>query len=311
MAENDSSQAEAPLPCRQMRMLDQPLPEVDDWVIFFSAQELPVLRHTARQIEAARANIDTVSGKDIAHIVLQDPLMAVRVLAYIQPFTGRRLHHDVTTIAGAVMMLGIEPFFRHFSHLVTIEAQLKDCPPQALLGVLKVIRRAQQAARFAREWAIWRMDINVEEVTLAALLHDLAEILLHCFAPTLALRIDALQKADPQLRSVVAQEQVLGIRLQTIQAALCRAWHLPELLLQLIDPERADNPRVQNVLLAVNLARHLAHGWQDTALPDDLAAIAKLLNLSQEALGLRLGLAPPPPENAPAAAGQTPAASSG
>lgn len=277
-------------------MLDHPLQELDDWVLYFSSNELPVLRHTRRQLEAARENMDRVSGKDIAQIVLQDPLMAVRVLAFIQPLTGKRLHHDVTTIAGAIMMMGIEPFFKRFENLLTIEDRLKPCPPQALLGTLQVIRRAQQASHYAHEWAIWRVDVNVEEVTLAALLHDLAELLLYCFAPMLALQIREMQQADPQLRSVAAQEAVLGIRLQDIQTALCRAWHLPELLLKLIDDTHAEHARVRNVVLAVNLARHLAHGWQDTALPDDLKAIATLLNLSEEALGHRLGLAPPPVE---------------
>lgn len=274
-------------------MLDHPLQELDDWVVYFSERELPVLRHTRRQLETARENMDQVSGKAIARIVLQDPLMAVRVLAYIQPLTGKRLHHDVTTIAGAIMMLGIEPFFKRFEQLSTLEDTLKGCPPQALLGALQVIRRAQQASHYAQEWAIWRVDVNVEEVTLAALLHDLAEILLYCFAPQLALHIREMQTLNPQLRSQSAQEQVLGIRLQDIQTALCKAWHLPDLLLKLIDDEHAEQPRVRNVVLAVNLARHLAHGWHDTALPDDLKAIAQLLNLSEEALGQRLGLAPP------------------
>lgn len=280
-------------------MLDHPLPELDDWVVYFSERELPVLRHTRRQLESARENMAKVSGKVLARIILQDPLMAVRVLAYIQPLTGKRLHHDVTTIAGALMMLGIEPFFQRFEYLVTLEDTLKGCPPQALLGALQVIRRAQQASHYAYEWAIWRVDINPEEVALAALLHDLAEILLYCFAPKLALEIRALQQADPTLRSVVAQEKVLGLRLMDIQAALCRAWHLPDLLLKLIDDEHAEHPRVKNVVLAVNLARHLAHGWNDAAIPDDLKAIAALLNLSEEALGQRLGLAPPPPAGEP------------
>lgn len=279
-------------------MLEHPLQGLDDWVMYFNERELPVLRHTRRQLENARENLDQVSGKAIARIVLQDPLMAVRVLAYIQPLTGKRLHHDVTTIAGAIMMLGIEPFFKRLENLLTLEETLKGSPPQALLGALQVIRRAQEASHYAYEWAVWRVDINVEEVTLAALLHDLAEILLYCFAPKLALQIRDLQQADAHLRSSLAQEQVLGIRLKEIQKALCKAWNLPELLLKLIDDEHSEQPRVKNVALAVNLARHLAHGWHDAALPDDLRAIAQLLNLSEAALGQRLGLAPPPPMDA-------------
>ena len=37
--------------------------------------------------------------------------------------------------------------------------------------------------------------------------------------------------------------------------------------------------RVRNVVLAVDLARHAANGWNDAALPDDYENIAKLLHM--------------------------------
>ena len=270
-------------------MLTEPLQDLDAWVIFFNNEEMPILRQTARRLEDARNNIDRVSGRDIAAIVLQDPLMAVRVLAYIQSFSGKHLRSDITTIGNAVMMLGIEPFFRKFDTPLTIEAMLKS-EPQALLGVLQVIRRVQRASKYAHDWAFERHDMNVEEVALAALLHDLAEILLWCFAPKLALEIRDRQLADKTLRSVAAQEQVLGIHLFDLQLALCATWHLPDLLNALMDDANAHLPRVQNVRLAVNLARHSTTDWGDAALPDDFAAIEKLLHISRETLLSRLNL---------------------
>lgn len=279
-------------------MLDHPLQDIESWVLYFSEANLPVLRHTVRQLDEARQDIDRVSGREISRIVLQDPLMAVRVLAYIQPYTGKKLRSDITTIASAIMMLGVEPFFHRFETLATIESALQS-EPQALLGILQVIRRAQRAARYADDWARWRHDLDVEEVTLAALLHDLAEVLLWCFAPRLAMAIRDRQAADRTLRSAAAQEQVLGIRLNDLQLALCRAWNLPDLLTTLIDDANADNPRVKNVALAVNLARHSANGWQDAALPDDLKAIEDLLHIGHDALLSRLGV---PAEAMPALA---------
>ncbi len=41
----------------------------------------------------------------------------------------------------------------------------------------------------------------------------------------------------------------------------------------------ADQPRVRNVQLAVNLARHSANGWDDAALPDDYKDIGELLRV--------------------------------
>jgi hypothetical protein len=49
---------------------------------------------------------------------------------------------------------------------------------------------------------------------------------------------------------------------------------------------------VQNVKLAVNLARHSVNGWTDAAIPDDFAAIENLLNVSRETLLSRLQLPP-------------------
>ena len=181
--------------------------------------------------------------------------MTVRVLAFTQPIRGRSLQHDITTIASAVMMAGIEPFFRHFAELFTIEDQLKDAGAPALLGVLQIIRRAQRAADYAQDWAIWRHDINLEEVRIAALLHDLAEILVWCSAPRLGLAIHEQQRSDPTLRSADVQKKHLGFTFQEIQLELCRVWHLPELLQTLIDDHNAEQPRVRNVALAVQLAR--------------------------------------------------------
>lgn len=270
-------------------MLTQAFPDLDAWVLYFSDAQMPILRQTARRLEEAHQNIDRVSGRDIAAIVLQDPLLAIRVLAYIQSFKGKHLRSDITTIGNAIMMLGVEPFFRKFENPLTIEALLKS-EPQALLGVLQVVRRVQRASHYAHNWAFERHDMNVEEVALAALLHDLAEILLWCFAPKLAIDIRDLQKADKSLRSAAAQEQVLGIRLFDMQLALCNAWHLPELLRTLMDDANAHLPRVQNVTLAVNLARHSISDWRHAALPDDFAAIEGLLHISRETLLARLDL---------------------
>lgn len=273
-------------------MLTQALENTDAYLAFLGGSEIPVLRHTKRQLDDAYANIDRISGKDISRIVLRDPLMAVKVLYYIQPYRGKALRSDITTVGSAIMMLGIEPFFEQFNNIPTIEDRLRD-HPEAILGAVNLVRRLQRASQFAQDWAVWRHDLNVEEVALAALLHDLAELLIWAFAPTLANEIRKRQKVDVTLRSVAVQRDVLGIELRELQSALCRAWHLPELLQTLIANTNDEHPRVRNVLLAVDLARHSANGWNDAALPDDYRAIGELLGLSVDAVMQRVG-APSP-----------------
>jgi len=265
---------------------------IDTWTATLTAREIPVLKQTVRALEEARAKLDKIGVRDIAAICLRDPLMTLRVLRFCMCHRARRQLQDIDTVEHAVMMLGVEPFFHHFARFEVIEDRLK-ASPQALLGLLQVIRRAQRAARFAQDWAIWRVDLNNEEIAVAALLHDLAEILLWCEAPDKALEIASLQKSSPGVRSATAQNAVLGFALIDLQRALCVQWGLPELLKNLMDDHQQDRPRVRNVKLAVDLARHTANGWDDPALPDDFAAIASLMNIDHDTLMARLGLQSP------------------
>ena len=278
-------------------MLAHPLPDINAWVTYFSENSVPVLRVTKRRIDEMRQHMDDVDARELSLIVIHDPLMTARVFSLTQSLGSRSLQRDITTIASAVMMMGVEPFFKHFTELVTIEGMLKGRDQHALLGVLQIIRRSQRAADYAQEWAIWRNDVNMEEVRIAALLHDLAELLVWSFAPDLGLEIRAQQLAHPTLRSIDAQRNTLGMTFQDIQDELIRAWHLPELLQTLIS-ENSTNLRERNVALAVRLARHSANGWDDPALPDDYIEIGQLLNITPEAVRQRIGVDPMPAREA-------------
>lgn len=262
--------------------LTQPLRDLAAWTSHFRAAEIPVLAHTAQTLEALRANEDAVDANGIGEMVSHDPLMTLKVLAYAATHRPARVVTDAETVTAALVMMGITPFFRAFGPQPTIEDRLAGTP-EALDGLLGVLKRAHRGANFALAFAVHRMDTDAAVIHEAALLHDFAEMLLWCHAPALALKIHAAQQADPTLRSNVVQNQVLNIELCDLQQALMRAWHLPELLIRITDDRHATQGVVRNVVLAVRLARHTARGWNNAALPDDLADIGQLLNLSPDA----------------------------
>lgn len=272
-----------------MSVLTAQLASVDAYVAFLTAQEVPVLRKTVRELEILAREQDGVSGRRIAAIVLADPMMTMKLLTTLQANRPAKQNHDITTIDRAIMMMGITPFFRTFAAMPTLEDALA-AHPKALVGVLKVIARARRAAHHAREWAILRHDLDVDEITVAALLLEAVEIMCWIFAPTLTQQVYDMQSANRWLRSADAQKTVFGTTAADIQRALVKAWKLPELLITLMDPAHADNPRVRNVLLASDFARHLANGWGNDALPDDIQAIEDLVHLHREALLSRLGV---------------------
>lgn len=287
-------------------MLSKPFTELNSYVAYFRSVEFPVLRRTEHELAELQTDEDRLSARQIAGVVLQDPLMALNLLIHLQRNRRRSQNHDITTIDRAIMMLGVTPFFTRFATLGTIEAQLAK-HPRALLGVLKVIARAKRAAQFARDWAIQRHDIDTDEITVAALLHEVAEIACWCFAPGLMQNILELQKANPGMRSALAQQSVMNITMSDLQLALVREYELPELLVTLMDTAHSESPRVRTVVLASDLARHAANGWDDPALPDDLRSISDLLHLDPFILLNRLGVPPdsrlfavfPPPATEP------------
>jgi HD-like signal output (HDOD) protein len=270
-------------------MLRVPLPHLAAWTQRLRDACIPVLSGTAeelallRQVEEAHGTVD---ARMITEAVGSDPLMTLKVLTHVARHRPSALVTDAETVKAAVMVLGIGPFFHHLGEPVTIEQHLAE-HPLALEGLRRVVARAHRAARFALGFAVHRMDSDADVVHEAALLHDLAEMMLWCHAPTLALEIAQRQQADPTLRSAQVQRDVLNVELADLEQALMRAWRLPDLLIRITDDhargQAAGHPQVRMVRLAVQLARHTQDGWDNAALPDDLAEIADLLTLSTDA----------------------------
>lgn len=262
--------------------LSHALPDLAAWVRHFLGREIPVLANTSDALEAMRANEDDVDANLIGEMVADDPLMTLKVLAYAATHRPARLVTDVETVTAAVVLMGISPFFGAFGVQPTVEDALAD-RPEALAGLNDVLRRAHRASRFALAFAIHRQDHDAALIHEAALLHDFAEMLLWVHAPDLALAIQRAQAADSTLRSNVVQQSTLNVELFDLQQALMKAWTLPDLLIRISDDRHAEHPTVRNVVLAIRLARHTAHGWDNAAIPDDVADIAQLLNLSTAA----------------------------
>lgn len=253
-----------------------------EWVSYLDMEPLPILRRTAMELARLHEKEDELNGRDLAAVILRDPVMTVKVLRYLQAHRGKSQVTDITTIGRAVIMIGTTPFFRQFSNQPIIEDKLADFP-EALAGMMRVISRAHHAGLYAVDWSEYRHDIETDEVVIAAVLHDLAEILLWCFAPTPMIRIRDMMLKDSTLRSATAQQMTLGFRLIDLQLALASKWHMPKLLLSLMDESvQEKTPRSKTVALAVALARHSANGWNDAALPDDFEGIHDLLRLSPE-----------------------------
>lgn len=264
--------------------ITQPPRSIDGWARCFDPLALPVLDASARAIAELAENEDAVDAHLIARTIGDDPLLTLKLLSHVARLRRPRdgdVRGDAETVTAALVLLGIGPFFRHYGALPSAESMLAD-HPQALAGFQAVLARSHRAATFATAFAVHRMDHDAPVIHEAALLHDFTELLLWLRAPSLMQAIAAAQAADPALRSSAAQRAVLNVDLADLQHALMIAWRLPALLVRISDDRHADTPQVRNVVLAIRVARHSARGWDNPALPDDVADIAQLLQLGIE-----------------------------
>lgn len=252
---------------------------VEAWVAAFDQRDIPVFASTLAAIGEAHADEDAMDAHTLAELVSDDPLMSLKLLRHVARHRRRRDDTDIESVTGALVMLGITPFFREFTQQETVEQRLADWP-EALEGLEAVRRRAHRAARFALGFAVHRMDQDAALILEAALMHDFAEMLLWTHAPVLALEVARRLAADAQLRSAAAQREVLGIAMTELRQALMKAWSLPEMLVRITDDRASVSPQVRNVQLAIRVSRHSTRGWDNPALPDDVDDVAELLNLA-------------------------------
>lgn len=252
------------------------------WAQVLGTVQIPVLRSTRDAIAAWQQRPDRADANSLAHTVLHDPLMTLRVLACVQQRLGSRLRTPVETVTAGIVLLGIEPFFTHLGNPPVLEDRLHS-EPDALAGALQAIERSHRAARLAAAFAIQRQDEDAEVLHQAALLDNFAGLLLWCEAPAQALAIARRQQADATLRSSDAQRAVLGVELATLEHTLMAQWGLPDFMRRMTDPGQSVRPGPRCVMLAVRIARHSQAGWDNAALPDDYAELGQLLNVSSAA----------------------------
>jgi HD-like signal output (HDOD) protein len=270
-------------------MIQQPLSSLAAWVEAFANADIPILPESVaeiallREIEEARGNMD---AHTIAESLENDPLTTLKVLVHVSRYCTSLSVEPPETLVGAIVMLGVGPFFTAFASPLDVDTCLAH-RPQAIEGLHQVVHRSRRAAHFAQGFALKRQDQDVVVIQEAALLHAFAEMLLWSHASALMLEISNRLKGDHTLRSAVVQEEVLGIRIDDLAQELMRRWQLPDLLIHCSDQRLVNDPKVRNVTLAVRIARHTQHGWDDphclAALPDDANDVGQLLNIAPDA----------------------------
>lgn len=249
---------------------------------------IPVLRPTAQRIDAMAQHPDSVDLRELVSVVLDDPLMALKVVVHVCRQRGqRRRLGEPETIGQSLLLMGVPRFLGAFAGQSTVREML-DGRVEALAGLVRTLKRSHRASHFALAIALLRRDHDAEVIREAALLHEFAEALLWCHAPDTMLALSRRRQLEPHREPAVIERELLGIELNELRQQLMQAWGMPGLLVQLEDDLHAEHPRVRNVSLAVRLATHVHEGWDTPEAERDVAEIAALLSQAPCAVRARL-----------------------
>jgi hypothetical protein len=237
------------------------------WAAYLEHQEQPIKaasKAALKELEAAAS--DTLSGHAYAGLMLEDTMLALRLIKEANKRLPRRMARDITTPLGVVMALGTTAF----------REQIESAPDisEENTGFMACEARASLAARIAFAWGSLHFDLDAGELAMAALLANAGEVEMWAFKPELPqAALDELHSGRAA-RSEAAQRQACGFAFLDVTLLLIDTWNLPQLIKHLIRGDESLRARLAR--LAVNAARHLSNSASDPALPDDLREAAKL-----------------------------------
>jgi HD-like signal output (HDOD) protein len=256
---------------------------VQQWVETIGRIELPVLESTHIRLGELAQSPDETDGAGISAAVLPDPMMVLKAMRMGNTGRSRRFAQPVLTVGHAVMLHGLGPSFNQMLGCPVIEHTLD---PEIRSGLMAAFTRASHAAFQARDWAVLRLDLNVEEVYIAALLQELGEMALWVVAPEVVRELPALRRRqgyEPE------REIAPGVSLDALTLHLARELNLPPLIgSALVSADCEARPRARLVSLARRIARNAEWGWHNEALLKDIEELAATLRLDVDETTTRI-----------------------
>ena len=243
---------------------------VGQWAAYFDNHDLPVMRRSKllmAQLEEAEG--DMLSPRDLTDIVLQDPMLCLRLLREAERRKSHRLDHETTTALVAILQLGVDEFRKLLLSSPEVDETNK--------GLLAVETRARIAAQIALAWAKGRMDLNPEEVAVAALLAGTGDLLLWVYGAEIPQKAERELLSGRAQRSAQAQTQACGFTFKQLTLLCAERWKLPALVIQLL--RGVESMRAALTRISSNAARHLLDDSETSnlALANDLVEAAKLI----------------------------------
>ena len=231
---------------------------LENWIERISNNELPIFKYTVHAINDVVSQ-DASSTSDLSQIILRDANLTARVLRVANSAAYNVTGSQISTISRAIVYLGFNLVRDISMSLAIIDALLSGEQKENALGLMA---ESFHAAVQARDFAESRGDDGAEEIFIAALLKNIGEITFWCVAGEEGVQIQELMKTQGFSKEM-AEQEVLGFTLEQLTIGLTRGWHLSDLLHSAINTPSMKNPRIKDIVLAIEVAKASRKGWSD------------------------------------------------
>lgn len=222
---------------------------------------LPAMAVTIQRVKYLQKDPIT-SNQDLQKVIGLDPGFTMDIYrTYGASQADKR--GPATDVAHAISMLGPLPVKIAAKNLPTLD---KTLPDAAKSGIYRVYSRAIHAAIYAKAIGELRGDKNIDEMGLAALMHNCGEMALWAYAGKPMLEIHKLVQKGADYGS--ATNSVLGFSMKQLNTALASKWHLSPLITETTDHTWFGKSRSMAVQLACSIARESATGWNSSEVED-------------------------------------------
>lgn len=186
------------------------------------SQDFPALSETVRTLNRLSAS-DERSTENLAAVIVRDFALTNKILkvvnsAYYAGFAGK-----VGTVSRAIVVLGIKPIRALAASLILFEQLAGD---RSAERVRALIGKSMFSALLARELAEDAGKAAAEEAFLAAMFHNLGELLVAFYLPEEDQAIMDAMAADG-ITAIQAQHKVLGVDFDHLGIAVGKTWNFP------------------------------------------------------------------------------------
>ena len=186
------------------------------------SNDFPALSETVRTLNRLSAS-DEKSMEHLAAVIVRDYALTNKVLKVVNSAFYGGFAGKVGTISRALVVLGLKPIRALAASLILFEQFAGE---ENAERVKALIGKSMFSALLAREAAAEIGSVHGEEAFLAAMFHNLGDVLVAFYLPEEDRAIEAEMEKDG-ISAAQAQYRILGVDHEHLGMAVGKSWNFP------------------------------------------------------------------------------------